>query len=104
MTSHIPNVEVQAFSGLLVDFAKKNDACIVVRGLRAITDFEYELQMSQTNRIISPDIDTIFFTTNLKYAYLSSSTVKEVAKFGGDISKFLPEKVISHMQEKFKEQ
>ena len=104
VTSHIPNVEVQAFSGLLVDFAKKNDACIVVRGLRAITDFEYELQMSQTNRIISPDIDTIFFTTNLKYAYLSSSTVKEVAKFGGDISKFLPEKVISHMQEKFKEQ
>ena len=104
VTSHIPNVEVQAFSGLLVDFAKKNDACIVVRGVRAITDFEYELQMSQTNRIISPDIDTIFFTTNLKYAYLSSSTVKEVAKFGGDISKFLPEKVISHMQEKFKEQ
>lgn len=104
VTSHIPNVEVQAFSGLLVDFAKKNDACIVVRGLRAITDFEYELQMSQTNRIISPDIDTIFFTTNLKYAYLSSSTVKEVAKFGGDISKFLPEKVISHMQKKFKEQ
>lgn len=104
VTSHIPNVEVQAFSGLLVDFAKKNDACIVVRGLRAITDFEYELQMSQTNRIISPDIDTIFFTTNLKYAYLSSSTVKEVAQFGGDISKFLPEKVISHMQEKFKEQ
>ena len=104
VTSHIPNVEVQAFSGLLVDFAKKNDACIVVRGLRAITDFEYELQMSQTNRIISPDIDTIFFTTNLKYAYLSSSTVKEVEKFGGDISKFLPEKVISHMQEKFKEQ
>ena len=104
VTSHIPNVEVQAFSGLLVDFAKKNDACIVVRGLRAITDFEYELQMSQTNRIISPDIDTLFFTTNLKYAYLSSSTVKEVAKFGGDISKFLPEKVISHMQEKFKEQ
>lgn len=104
VTSHIPNVEVQAFSGLLVDFAKKNNASVVIRGLRAITDFEYELQMSQTNKIICPDVDTIFFTTNLKYAYLSSSTVKEVAKFGGDISKFLPPTVIPKIHDKFREE
>lgn len=103
VTSHIDNVEIQSFSGLLVDFAKQNNACVVVRGLRAITDFEYELQMSQTNKIICPDIDTIFFTTNLQYAYLSSSTVKEVAKFGGDITKFLPAEVIPRIHEKFRE-
>ena len=73
----IPNVKVMSFEGLLVDFAKSVDAQIIVRGLRAVTDFEYELQMSQTNMVLDDDIDTIFFTTSLEYAYLSSSTVKD---------------------------
>ena len=89
----IPNVKVLAFDGLLIEFAKKQKATIMIRGLRAVTDFEYELQMSQTNRVLSPEVDTIFLTTSLKWAYLSSSTVKEVAAFGGDISKFVPKKV-----------
>ena len=94
VTKDIPNVRVEAFSGLSVDFAKECSARMIVRGLRAITDFEYELQMAQTNRIMAEDIDTLFLTTNLKYAYLSSTTVKEVAFYGGDISHFVPEKVI----------
>ena len=73
VTSHFPNVEVQSFAGLLIDFVRSNDANVIVRGLRAITDFEYELQLAQMNRVIAPEIDTLFLTTNLKYAYLSSS-------------------------------
>lgn len=89
----IPNVKVLAFDGLLIEFTKKQKATIIIRGLRAVTDFEYELQMSQTNRVLNPEVDTIFLTTSLRWAYLSSSTVKEVAAFGGDISKFVPKKV-----------
>ena len=88
--SDLPNVKVMSFEGLLVDFAKKVDAQLIVRGLRAVTDFEYELQMSQTNSVLNNEVDTIFFTTSLEYAYLSSSTVKEAAYFGADISKFVP--------------
>ena len=95
VTKEISNVRVEAFSGLSVDFVKKCGARFIVRGLRAITDFEYELQMAQTNRIMASDIDTLFLTTNLKYAYLSSTTVKEVALYGGDISHFVPETVIA---------
>ena len=73
VTASLPNVEIQSFEGLLIDFVRGSHADIVVRGLRAITDFEYELQMAQTNRVIAPEIDTIFLTTNLKYSYLSSS-------------------------------
>ncbi len=93
VTSHIPNVEVKEFCGLSVDFARANGASAIVRGLRAITDFEYELQMAQTNRIMKPEVDTMFLTTSLEYAYLSSTMVKEVAHFGGDISKFVPEQI-----------
>ena len=100
---HVPNVRVEAFSGLSVDFVKKCDARFIVRGLRAITDFEYELQMSQTNRIMAPEIDTIFLTTSLSYAYLSSTTVKEVASYGGDISHFVPALVAERIKEKVKE-
>ena len=96
----IPNVSVEAFSGLSVDFAKKQGAVIIVRGLRAVTDFEYELQLSQTNRKIAPDIDTVFFTTSLQYAYLSSSIVKEVALFDGDISEFVPEFLVTKIKDK----
>ena len=100
-TKGLSNVEIISFSGLLVDFAQSHNIHIIVRGLRAITDFEFELQMAQTNRIINPDIDTIFLTTNLKYAYLSSSNVKEVAMYNGDISKFVPGFVINKVYEKF---
>lgn len=93
MTAHLPNVEVTSFEGLLVDYAKQMNASIIVRGLRAVTDFEYELQIAQTNRIINPDVDTIFLTTSLAYSYLSSTIVKEVASYGGDISNFVPKQI-----------
>jgi pantetheine-phosphate adenylyltransferase len=101
VTKDIRNVRVESFSGLSVDFVKNCNAGFLVRGLRAITDFEYELQMAQTNRIMNPEIDTIFLTTSLEYAYLSSSTVKEVAAYGGDISKFVPQVVVEHMRKKY---
>jgi pantetheine-phosphate adenylyltransferase len=88
------NIKVESFGGLLVDFAKEKDAKFIVRGLRAVTDFEYELQISQMNRTIYSEIDTLFLTTSLEYAYLSSSIVKEVASYGGDISHFVPESII----------
>ena len=102
VVSEYANVEVRSFDGLLVEFARLCKATAVVRGLRAVTDFEYELQMSQTNHIIAPDIDTIFLTTNLNYAYLSSSVVKEVARYGGDISKFVAPEVRRQVLEKYK--
>ncbi len=101
VVSEYVNVEVRSFDGLLVEFARLCKATAVVRGLRAVTDFEYELQMSQTNHIIAPDIDTIFLTTNLNYAYLSSSVVKEVARYGGDISKFVAPEVRRQVLEKY---
>lgn len=101
-TRDLPNVEIVAFSGLSVDFARQCEAKVIIRGLRAITDFEYELQMAQTNRVLAPDVDTMFLTTSLEYAYLSSTTVKEVAAFGGDISKFVPEFVMDEVHKKFK--
>jgi len=90
VTKDIPNVTVTSFSGLTVDFARKMKANVLVRGLRAIPDFEYELNMAQTNHIIAPEIETIFLMTSLEYSYLSSSTVKEVAHFDADISTFVP--------------
>ena len=102
-TKDIPNVRVDSFSGLLVDYAAANDIHVSVRGLRAITDFEYELQIAQTNRVLSKDdLDTIFLTTSLEYAYLSSSGVKEIASFGGDISQCVPDFVAEQIHEKFK--
>ena len=100
VTSSLPNVEVQSFEGLLIDFVRKNDARVIVRGLRAITDFEYELQMAQTNRVIAPEVDTIFLTTNLRYSYLSSSIVKEIAEFDGEISAFMHPAVAEKVREK----
>ncbi len=100
ITSHLKNVEVRSFDGLLVDFVHECKADMIVRGLRAVTDFEYELQMAQTNRVIASDVDTIFLTTNLKYSYLSSSVVKEIAVYGGDISGFLHPDIASRVREK----
>ena len=100
ITGDIPNVKIQAFGGLSVNFAKNCEAKVIIRGLRAITDFEYELQMAQTNRILSTDVDTMFLTTSLQYAYLSSTTVKEAASFGADISKFVPDYVVRQVEAK----
>ena len=101
-TKDIPNVKVDSFSGLLIDYARENRVPVIVRGLRAITDFEYELQIAQTNRVLSEGkVDTIFLTTNLEYAYLSSSSVKEIASFGGDISRCVPDFVARQTYKKF---
>ena len=101
-TKDIPNVEVKAFEGLSVNFAREHHAQVIVRGLRAVTDFEYELQMAQTNRVLAPDVDTVFLTTSLEYAYLSSTIMKEVANFGGDLSKFAPREITEAVEEKLK--
>lgn len=97
----LPNVDVASFDGLSVDFAHLCHAKVIVRGLRAVTDFEYELQMAQTNRILASDVDTMFLTTSLEYAYLSSTTVKEVAALHQDVSKFVPPIVEELLREKF---
>ncbi len=102
LTKNYGNVEVKSFGGLTVNFARECNATVIVRGLRAVTDFEYELQLAQTNKVIAPDIDTIFLTTNLKFSYLSSSTVKEIASFDGDIHEFVPAEVEMKMKEKYK--
>ena len=100
VTKNIENVKVVAFEGLLVDFADQMHADVIIRGLRAATDFEYELQMAQTNHKLAPQLETIFLTTSLEYSYLSSTIVKEVAAFGGDISKFVPEYISAQIMEK----
>ena len=95
MTDAMPNVTVTSFNGLLVDYMREIDATIIVRGLRAVTDFEYELQIAQTNHVENPEVETIFLTTSLQYSYLSSTIVKEFASYGGDLSKFVPARLIS---------
>ena len=101
MTESMPNVTVASFDGLLVDYMKEINATIIVRGLRAVTDFEYELQIAQTNHVEYPEAETIFLTTNLKYSYLSSSIVREFAAYGGDISNFVPPQFIDRIYEKY---
>ncbi len=101
-TKDLPNVKVDSFSGLLIDYTKNNDIHVIVRGLRAITDFVYELQIAQTNRVLSNgQVDTMFLTTSLEYAYLSSSSVKEIASFGGDIAQCVPDFVAKEIYEKY---
>ena len=97
----LPNVTVDTFEGLLIDYARENNVHVAIRGLRAVTDFEYELQIAQTNRKFSDDgLDTVFLTTSLEYAYLSSSVVKEIASFGGDVSRCVPSYVDEMIREK----
>lgn len=103
VVADIPNVKVMSFDGLLVDFANEVGANVIIRGLRAVTDFEYELQMSQTNMVLDSKIETIFLSTNLDYAYLNSSTVKEVAYYGGNISRFVPETIAKQVIAKIDE-
>ncbi len=102
VTKEIHNVRIISFDGLLVDCAVEYGTHTIIRGLRAVTDFEYELQLAQTNKRLRPDIDTVFLTTNVEYAYLSSSVVREIAGYGGDISHFVPECIMEDVYKKAK--
>lgn len=100
ITKDLPNVKVEGFTGLLVDYAREKNAKFIVKGLRAVSDFEYEFQMSLTNKQLASEIETFFITTNAKYAYLSSSIVKEVARYGGDVTQMVPLEIIDDIKEK----
>ena len=91
------NVEVDSFEGLTIEYAKKHGAEVLIRGLRAVSDFEYEMQLSQTNSALCADIKTVFLTTKPKYNFISSSTIKEILRNGGDVSKFVPECVYEYL-------
>ena len=97
----IPNVEVDSFDGLTIEYAKKRNANVIIRGLRAVSDFEYEMQLSQANSALCKDVHTVFLITKPKYNFISSGTVREVALMKGDISKFVPECVAKYLEEKF---
>ncbi|KAA0564066.1 pantetheine-phosphate adenylyltransferase [Bacillus sp. CH30_1T] len=101
VTGDIPNVVVDSFQGLLVDYAKKVNAKAIIRGLRAVSDFEYEMQITSMNRVLEDDIETFFIMTNNQYSFLSSSIVKEVAKYGGNISELVPKRVEESLKEKY---
>jgi pantetheine-phosphate adenylyltransferase len=98
-TAHLDNVSVEPFSTLVVDFARERGAMAIVKGLRAISDFEYELEMNQLNRNLAPDVESIYLMASPQYSFLSSSGVKEIATFGGDISDLVPEEVARRLQE-----
>lgn len=101
LTKDFKNVSVDSFEGLLVDYVRRKGACCVVRGLRAFSDFEYEFQMALTNRKLNDSYETIFLMTHENYSFISSSLVKELIEFGGDISSFVPEEVERRLKEKF---
>lgn len=100
-TKHIPNVKVDTFGGLLVDYARSVKANALIRGLRAVSDFEYEMQNASMNRVLNEDLETFFIMTNNQYSFLSSSIVKEVAKYGGNISELVPSFVAEALQNKY---
>lgn len=100
VTAHIPNVEVDHYQGLLVDYAKEVKAKTILRGLRAVSDFEYEMQITSMNRVLNDEVETFFMMTNSQYSFLSSSIVKEVAKYGADISELVPKEVEEALNEK----
>lgn len=100
VTKDLTNVKIVPFNGLLVDFARQHNASVTIRGLRAITDFEYELQMSQINHKLDAGLETLFLTTSIEYSYVSSTIVKEVAALGGDVTQFVPEVVIGELEQK----
>jgi pantetheine-phosphate adenylyltransferase len=99
-TREFGNVEVEPFSSLLVDYARRRGALAIVKGLRAISDFEYELEMNQLNRTQAPDVESVYLMTSAKYSFLSSSGVKELATFGGDISELVPDEVAEALKER----
>ena len=100
VTGDLANVEVDAYQGLLVDYARQVGATASIRGLRAVSDFEYELQMALANKKLDPQLETIFLNTNSKYMYLSSSLVKQIAAFGGDIDDFVPQAIIEPIKQR----
>lgn len=101
-TSKLPNVKATAFSGLLVDFARQNDCRVIIKGLRAVSDFEYEFQMALANKSQHEEIETLFMTTSKEYMFLSSSIVKELARYGGDLSELVPEEIEKDVLNKLK--
>lgn len=103
VTKDIANIEVDSFSGLLVDYVNQKGIHVIVKGLRAVSDFEYEFQMALMNRKLNSDIETVFLTTSSEYSYLSSSLVKEVFKFKGCIKGLVPDEVLASMIEKYRE-
>jgi pantetheine-phosphate adenylyltransferase len=98
---HLPNVQVEFFEGLTVDLARKHQANVIIRGLRAVSDFENEFAMAQINKRLSPDVDTVFLTAGVEYQFLSSSMMKEVAALNGDISGLVPEPVLHYLSRTF---
>lgn len=102
ISGNFKNVQAESFNGLLVDYAKSKKAGVIIRGLRAISDFEYEFQMALTNRKIAPGIETVFLMPNEKYSYISSTFVREIAKYGGDVSGFVPKAAEEMLKRKFR--
>ena len=102
VTFQYPNVEIRAFDGLLIDFTEKVNAQVIVRGIRAVSDFEYELMMAQTNKRLRDNVETVFFATSAEYSYVSSSTVRELAYFGGEIDQFVPPSVRQRILDKYR--
>ena len=102
VTKHLDNVEVVSFNGLLVDLAKKNNARVILKGLRAVSDFDYEFQMALMNSQLDSDVETLFMTTSAANSFLSSSSVKQVAKFGGSISGLVPDEIVDDVIRKIK--
>lgn len=103
VTSHLPNVEVDAFNGLLVDYMKSKNSNTIIKGLRAVSDFEYEMQMALINKNLDDSIETFFMMTNNKYSFLSSSIVKDIAKYGADVSDLVPQLVQEALRKKFQQ-
>lgn len=101
VTKEIPNVIVESYKGLLIDYVREKNAQAILRGLRAVSDFEYEMQITSMNRVLDENIETFFMMTNNQYSFLSSSIVKEVAKYKGDISELVPEVVEVALRNKF---
>ncbi len=99
-TKNLDNIEIVSFDGLLAEYAKERKVTAIVKGLRAVSDFEYEFQMSLTNKKLNPDLETIFLTAEANYMYLSSSMVKQVASLGGDIKGFVPDCVLDEIVER----
>lgn len=97
----IPNAEVKIFSGLMVDFAKNNGATVIVKGLRTVSDFEYEFQMARLNKALNPEFETVFMMTDTKFSYISSSMVKEVAKYNGELEGLVPIQIVDIIKKRF---
>ena len=100
VTAKIPNVRVDSFCGLLADYLRQVGACAIVKGLRAVSDFEYEFQMALTNHKLNPYAETVFLNTTAENMYLSSSMVKQIARFGGDISSFIPREIYAQVRDR----